>query len=128
MKTILTFTILFSLNTFANCNYFSKKDEVNYIGYNLNYSTAMTNLMSAAGFKREFYSDYDYEFFLMAGELETAPFKKALAQITITKNGIRHFFIERTATCFTQSCSVSAVANNINKLFIKAKKKLKSCQ
>ena len=118
---------LFISTAFANCNYFSKNDEVTYIGYNLNYSSAMVKLMSAAGFDRNFYSDYDYEFFVEVREIIANPFHKAYAKITVKKGSELYFEMDRKTVCLTQSCSVSSVANNLNKLFVKARKKLKSC-
>ena len=120
-------SFLFISTSFANCNYFSKNDEVTYIGYNLNYSTAMTKLMSSKGFDRNFYSDYDYEFLVEVKEIIANPFHKAYAKITVKKRGGTHFEMDRKSVCLTQSCSVSSVANNLNKIFVKARKKLKAC-
>ena len=83
--------------------------------------------MSAAGFDRNFYSDYDYEFFVEVREIIANPFHKAYAKITVKKGSELYFEMDRKTVCLTQSCSVSSVANNLNKLFVKARKKLKSC-
>jgi hypothetical protein len=62
-----------------------------------------------------------------AYEIEGRRFNKAESKLTIMMGDKVHYELVVNKTCFTQSCSVGTVANTLNKLFVKARKKLSSC-
>lgn len=121
------FLLLISATSFANCNIFINNENVEYIGYSLNISDANYKLISDKNFNRVFDNSNKYTLSVEAYEVIGNKFNVAQSKLVIMQGENLHYELVVNKTCFTQSCSVSTVANSLNKLFVNARKKLGSC-
>jgi hypothetical protein len=124
---LITCSILISFNINAACNYYSAQDSLNYEGYTINYSTALTNLMSLKKYERVFDDQFDYEVQINAYEITQGNFKRAVAKLLLIDSQNKVQTYSQQSTCLTQFCSVGKIAQNLNKLFVKLKKALPAC-
>jgi len=131
IKKLLLSTIIltFSLPSFANnCAYYMHNDSLLYAGYTINYSKAVTTLMSNKNYARVFDpSEAQYELEIDAYEI-TGRFNKAHSQLKLIENNETKIIATQEKTCFTQFCAVSDIAKSLSKLIRKQKRKLSKCE
>lgn len=126
LKLVALTVFFYTSLAISGCLYHMPKDYILYAGYPIHFSGAVTKILSEKGYKRSFDNEYNYIVQIEADQIVGNRFNRASATIKLIGPNL-NFEKSLSKRCLTQNCSVSRVAQTLNNLLVKNKKKIPKC-